>query len=295
MQAFGSKISLAGDWLVDRMIRLLIGLALMLPYRFRGAVFGWCVAWVMAPLAGYRRRIRANLALIFPQMPRAEVARMMRAVPANIGRTFIEIYSGDDFKSRVARAPLQGPGVAALQEAAAAKRPVILVTGHIGNYDAVRAALIARGYPVGGLYKRMNNPFFNAHYVTAISRIGTPVFARGRNGMAEMLRFLKGGGMVGIVLDQYVKGGTPIRFLGHDAVTSLSPAEMALRYDALIVPVYGIRRADGDFELLVGAPVPHSDPLNMTKILTSDLEKQVLQHMDQWMWTHRRWKSGKHG
>ncbi|TXI03439.1 MAG: lauroyl acyltransferase, partial [Pseudorhodobacter sp.] len=151
------------------------------------------------------------------------------------------------------------------------------------------------GYPVGGLYKRMNNPFFNAHYVTAISRIGTPVFARGRSGMAEMLRFLKGGGMVGMVLDHYVKGGTPVRFLGHDAITSLAPAELALRYDALVVPVYGIRRADGGFDLWIGAEVAPGDPVAMVQALNDDLEQQVLQHMDQWMWTHRRWKAGSHG
>lgn len=295
MRPSGSKIKLAQYWAIDRMSRSLIWVALLLPYRLRVGLVAWCVTYLIAPLAGYRRRVRDNLALIFPQMPKAEVSRMMRAVPANIGRTIIEIYSSDEFRARVAGEALEGPGVTALTQAAAQKRPVILVTGHIGNYDAIRAALIARGYPVGGVYKPMNNPFFNDHYVSAISRIGTPVFPRSRKGMADMVRFVKSGGMVGIVLDHYVKGGTPIRFLGKEAITSLAPAEMALKYDALIVPVYGIRRDNGSFRLWIGDAAPHSDPVTMTQTLSDDLEQQVLQHMDQWMWTHRRWKSGATG
>lgn len=293
MKRSSGKVGLVVDWVVDRLVRTLIAVSLWLPYDRRGPVAGWVVAHVIAPVAGYRRRVRDNLALIFPDMPQAEVERMARAVPANIGRTFLEIYSGDEFAARVAREPLQGPGVQALEGAAAEQRPVLLVTGHFGNYDAMRAALIARGYPVGGLYKPMKNRFFNGHYVAAISRIGTPVFPRSRSGMADMVRFLKGGGMVGIVLDHYVKGGVPLPFLGHDAITSLATAEMALRYNALVVPVYGIRRDDGRFDLLVGNPVPHSDPVTMTQALNADLEQHVRRHLDQWMWTHRRWKTGR--
>mgnify|MGYP006203931201 CR=1 FL=1 len=115
-------------------------------------------------------------------------------MPRSLGQTLIELYSGPEFVARVAREPLQGAGVAALEEAHRAGRPVLLVTGHIGNYDAIRGGLIARGYRVGGLYRPMDNRFFNDHYVAAISRIGTPLFPRGRKGLADMIRFLRGGG-----------------------------------------------------------------------------------------------------
>lgn len=293
MKRGGAKLSLVSSWIVDRLIRVLIFVMRLLPYEARREVTAWFVAHVFAPLAGYRHRIRGNLALVFPDMPEPEVRRLTRAVPANIGRTFIELYSGDEFVARARHSPLRGPGVSVLEDARREGRPVILVTAHIGNYDAVRAALIGLGFPVGGLYKRMSNPFFNKHYVAAISRIGTPLFPRSRRGMVEMVRFLKAGGMVGMVLDHYVRGGVPLRFLGRDAITSLSAAELALRYNALVVPVYGIRRPDGEFDLLVGPPVPHGDPVVMTQALNDDLEVQVRQHMDQWMWTHRRWKGGR--
>ena len=96
-------------------------------------------------------------------------------------------------------------------------RPVVLITGHFGNYDAPRAALIERGYRVGGLYIPMANGFFNDRYVEAISRIGTPIFERSRSGKGqkEMVRFLKSGGAVGLVADHFMEHGVPIEFLGR--------------------------------------------------------------------------------
>ena len=286
------KAKRIGPWLVDRLIRGAIWLMLRLPFEARRRLAAVLMAHVVAPVGGYRARIRENLALVRPDLTAAEIRHMERAVPRSIGRTLAELYSGPDFIARVAREPLQGAGVAALQEAHRTGRPVLLVTGHLGNYDAIRGGLIARGYRVGGLYRPMDNAFFNEHYVAAISRIGTPLFPRGRKGLADMLRFLKSGGMVGVVLDQSMGDGALLRFFGQPALTSLSPAEMALRYDALILPTYGIRRADGGFDMLVEAPIPHSTAEEMTQALNDSLEAQVRAHMDQWLWTHRRWKMG---
>ncbi len=278
-------------WLSDRLIRAAIWLMLRLPFDARRRVAGWLMSRLVAPLGDYGARIRSNLALVMPGMPESEVAALVRRVPENLGRTLIELYSARDFIARIRDEPLTGPGVEALAEAHRTGRPVLLVTGHIGNYDAIRAALILRGYPVGGLYRPMDNPFFNRHYVAAISAIGTPLFPRGRQGLGDMVRFLRSGGMLGVVLDQHMGDGAALTFMGHEALTALSAAELALRYDALVVPTYGLRRADGGFDLVVEAPVPHSTPEAMTQALNDSLEAVVRTHMDQWLWTHRRWKA----
>lgn len=272
-------------------LRGLIGALLALPYRWRVPLCGWVMAYVIAPIAGYDKRVRDNLALIMPDLPQADVKRLMREVPRNVGRTLIEIYSGAEFVARATAEPLQGEGLAALDEAHAANRPVILVTGHFGNYDASRAALIARGYRVGALYRPMSDPEFNAHYVAAISRIGTPVFPRGRAGLADMVRFLRTGGMLGLLMDQHIGGGVELQFMGHPAMTALSAADLALKYNALVVPTYAVRRAGGlDFDIIIEPPIPHDTPEVMTQALNDSLEKLVRKHMDQWFWIHRRWK-----
>lgn len=277
--------------LQDRLYRIALGALLALPYRWRVPLSGWLMSRIVAPLAGYDRRVRDNLALIVPHLPAAEVARMCREVPRNVGRTLIELYSGADFVAHVTRDPLKGPGLAALDEAHRTGRPVILVTGHFGNYDASRAALIARGYRVGGLYRPMDNGWFNDHYVAAISKIGTPLFPRGKKGLADMIRFLRAGGMLGMVIDQHMGDGARLKFFGRDALTSLSAAELALKYGALVIPTYGIRKPDGlDFEIVIEAPIPEGPPEAMTQALNDSLERLVRAHMDQWFWIHRRWK-----
>jgi KDO2-lipid IV(A) lauroyltransferase len=278
-------------WLQDRLIVALIWVLLRLPYRVRVPLCGWVMTWVIAPLAGYRRRIRDNLALILPDLPAAEVRRMCRAVPDNVGRTIIEMYSGAEFVAQCLRNPPTGPGMAVLEQARHDKRPVVFVSGHFGNYDACRAALIAVGYPIGGLYRPMKNTFFNEHYVEAIGVVGKPLFPRGREGLGDMIRHLRGGGMLGIVIDQHMNNGADLTFFGHPAKTALSAAEMALKYGAPLIPAYSIRRPDGlTFDLILEAPIPVSSPETMTQALNDSLEAQVRKHMDQWFWIHKRWK-----
>lgn len=278
-------------WLQDRALRALIWGLLRLPYRWRVPLCGWVMSRVIAPLAGYRKRIRDNLALVLPDLPPEEVRRITLAVPDNVGRTVIEIYSGPEFVAHAVRHPLTGPGVAALEAAHQAKRPVILVTGHFGNYDASRAALIARGYRVGALYMPMANRHFNDHYVAAISGIGTPLFPRGRTGLADMVRHLRSGGMLGMLVDQHMTHGEELTFFGREALTALSAAELALRYDALLVPTYAVRKADGlSFDIIVEAPIAQGTPDAMTQALNDSLEALVRSHLDQWFWVHRRWK-----
>ncbi len=272
-------------------IHAMIGAAMLVPYRYRVPMAGWIVSRVVAPLAGYSKRVKDNLAYVRPDLPPAEVKRLMRAVPDNAGRTLIEIYSGQDFTSRFSHAPLTGAGVTALEKAHAEKRPVVLVTGHFGNYDAPRAALIAKGFNVGALYREMNNGYFNDHYVAAISQVGTPVFPRGRRGLSGLIKFLRAGNMGGFLIDQYMFDGADLTFFGKVAPTALSAAELALKYDALVVPTYGIRQPNGlDFEVICEAPIEHGTPQAMTQALNDSLEALARQHMDQWFWIHRRWK-----
>ncbi|WP_042250458.1 lysophospholipid acyltransferase family protein [Paracoccus sp. PAMC 22219] len=280
------------DRLANGAFLAIMGVARLLPYQRRIPAMGWAFSHVIAPVAGWRQRIRDNLALARPDLSPAEVEALVRAVPDNAGRSLAEIYSADEFTDRIRKAdPLQGPGLAALEEALDSHRPVILACAHFGNYDAMRAALAARGWPVGALYRPMNNEAFNRHYVPAITAIAEPLFPRGRAGLAAMLRFLKGGGWLALGFDQFDREGAELRFFDLPTRTVLTPADLARRYDALLVPICGIRQPDGlSFKVHVGAPIAHDDSRAMMQALNDDLEMLVRRHMDQWFWVHRRWK-----
>jgi KDO2-lipid IV(A) lauroyltransferase len=98
--------------------------------------------------------------------------------------------------------------------------------------------------------------------------------------------------MVGMLIDQHMGQGTALDFMGQPAMTALSAAELALKYNCLLVPVYGIRQADGlHFDLVVEAPIAPSDAVTMTQALNDSLAAQVRRRPEQWFWVHRRWKA----
>lgn len=278
-------------WLVNALLVSLIRCALLMPYATRVRFLGWMVAHVIGPLAGYRATALENIALVWPDRPQAVRQRIASACLDNAGRAFIENYSSRDFPARMASNPLSGPGWPALQAAAEGGRPVILVTGHYGNYEATRAALVGRGYDIGGLYRDMSNPYFNAHYVKTMEAFGGPVFPQGRKGTAGFVRHLKKGGLLVLLFDQHVFEAPILSFLGHPARTAVSAAELALRYDAELIPFYGIRQSDGlSFDTVLEAPVPHSDPETMTQALNDSLSARIEADPHQWFWVHRRWR-----
>jgi len=263
----------------------------LLPYRRRVPAMGWFSRTILGPLA-MNRRTRANLALIFPDMPEPEVRRICRAVADNFGRSFIELHAGPKFAELAATLPIGGPGLAALDAAHHANRPVILVSAHFGNYDAWRAGLTARGYRVGGLYMPMKNPAANRRYVSTIESIASPLFPRGSEGMANMIRFLRSGGMLGLLGDHAMAGGEMLDFLGKPALTATSAAKMALKYNALLVPLYATRNPDGlNFTIDVENPIAHTDAITMTQAINDSTTARVRGHMGQWFWLHRRWKT----
>lgn len=271
-------------------LRGLIGGLKLIPYRWRVPAMGWILRKI-APIAGFHKRVRRNLTYTRPDLSAAEIESLCQQVADNVGRTLAELYAGAPFWARAKAAPIHGPGLAALEQARAEGRPVVLVTGHFGNYDAARSKLVQMGFNMGSLYRRMANPYYNDYYVKAISATGKPMFEQGKRGMVEMVRHLKSGGNIAIVADMHAQGGQYLPFFGRPALTSTVPAELALKYKAAFIPVYGIRQPNGlDFEVILSEEIPHSDAVTMTQAVCDDLERHVRAHMGQWFWVHRRWK-----
>lgn len=283
-----------GQYMVNLVLGGMVRLALALPYPTRLALIGWFSSRILSPLAGWPKRIRANLAYVWPELSGSEIEDIVRRVPDNAGRTLIEIYSGSEFKDRLRDITPEGPGWSKLEEARAEGRPVFLISGHYGNYDAVRAFVSMRFGQVGGLYRPLNNVYFNRHYVHAIGQTSTPVFERGRRGLAEMMKFVREGNIMAMLSDQHFGHGAPLTYFGKTAYTALSVPEIALKYDVLVLPCYGIRQDDGlSFRLWFDDPVPHTTPEEMGQRLNDSLETMVRRHPGQWLWLHRRWKNQK--
>lgn len=279
----------ASDFVQNLVARGLIGSALALPYRWRVPVMGWFMRALVAPLAGYRLRAEENLQMVWPDLPPEDRKKIASQAIDNAGRTLIENYSTAEFTKRQSRITPTGEGLAALEAAAIEGRPVILVSGHFGNYEAARACLVSRGHTIGGLYRPMNNAYFNAHYIQTMEAFGGPVFPQGQAGTSGFVRHLKAGGLLVLLFDQRAPG-SEIDFLGLPAKTALSAAELALRYNAELIPFYATRNDDGiTFTVELEAPIAKTNALEMTTALTQSLEARVKAKPGQWFWIHRRW------
>lgn len=280
------------DWITDRALRGIIRTALALPYDQRVAWFGAAVARGIAPLAGYRKRAEDQLELVWPDMGVLDRRALAGRVCNNFGRTLIENYSGADFAAQIEGAAVTGDGLDVLARAKAEGRPVLFVTGHFGNHEAPRLALVQRGYTIGGLYRPAANPYFNAHYEKTMLDMSGDVFAQGKKGTIGFLRMLREGGMGTLLFDVRVTSAPEIPFMGHPAHTATSVADIALRTNALVLPYFGIRQPDGlSFKIAVEAPIDHGDPLDMMKQITARLEARIHANPEQWFWVHRRWKT----
>ncbi|WP_296424189.1 lysophospholipid acyltransferase family protein [Yoonia sp.] len=278
------------DWLADRALRGLIGTVRRLPYDTRVPIMGAALRHAIGPLAGYRKRAEDNLARIYPDMPPPDRRALAGACCDNFGRTLIENYSWQDFGRRLSETIPTGSGLAPLAKAAMAKRPVIFVTAHFGNHEAPRQVLTRLGHTIGGLYRPMQNAYFNAHYAKTMTSWGGPVFEQGRRGTMGFARHLKSGGM-GTLLFDVSAPGISIPFLGQPAHTATSAADIALRLNALVIPYFGIRQPDGmSFAVEVEAPITPANPRDMMVEITRRLEAQIARNPAQWFWVHRRWK-----
>lgn len=112
-----------------------------------------------------------------------------------------------------------------------------------------------------------------------------------RQGMMQIIKHLRAGGVLGILTDLHFGAGEELMFFGKPAFTSVITAELALKYDGALIPVYAVRKPNGlDFEIIAQNPIPPSTPVQMTQAVNDGLEKLVRLHPEQWFWIHRRWK-----
>ena len=152
--------------------------------------------------------------------------------------------------------------------------------------------------PVSMIYRAFNNPYFDniARYMMDYGI--APIFQKGTKGIKNMMRYLHNGGNVLILMDQHFSSGQDIPFFNHDAKTSPSAAELSLKYNIPMVPVFVRRDGIGKFIITIHPPlVPDSDITDTKNKITNllikmnrVLETHIRQYPAEWFWLHRRWK-----
>jgi Kdo2-lipid IVA lauroyltransferase/acyltransferase len=256
----------------------------------RSRNLGTALAAVMRwfPLA--RNKFDREARRVFPDSSRRARGKLGQEMGRQMGRTLFEIYHDAEFQTQHHKFKVSGPGLKALKDANAVGKGAIIVSGHFGQWEAIRAAVKMNGLESGAVIRTQRNPHYARRILASIEAGGKPILATGRAGTMALVRHLRAGGIISILLDEKSPEGVRIPFLGLDALTSLSAAQLALKYNLPMIPAYGIRAENGNaFRVIFEAPIAHTDSITMTRKFNDSLSARILADPDQWYWLLRRW------
>ena len=267
----------------------LLGLFRALPAGPRGRLASRIGRLAVNRVPRLRNRVEGNLRLIFPDRDAAWRDRVRQGVGDTFGRTIVETMTLADFQRRAPWMEPEGAGWQAVLDSLAAGKGVFLVSGHFGQWEAVRGVLRSRGIETGAIFRPLKNPYLDADYTACLESGGRPMVDRDTGGMRVMIRHVRKGGVMSILMDQYTKRGHPIDFLGHPAPSGTMIAELAVKLDLPMIPVYATRQPDGRIRVEFEAPIPRGTPVEMTQAFADSLGARVRATPGQYFWLHRRW------
>ncbi|MGH7664072.1 MAG: lysophospholipid acyltransferase family protein [Gemmatimonadaceae bacterium] len=252
------------------------------------------------PLRIRRGVVERHLAAAFPGLPAAEITRIARAAYEHLGRITIETALLPERGKEGVLELMQGTdGWHIVEDALSAGRGLILVTGHLGNWELGGAYLAARGVPIDVIVRGQSNPLFEDYMNETRSRLGMDV-VHDSEAVRRTPRSLRSGRAVAFLADQGVRGlaSTFVPFFGRPAKTPRGPAVFALRLHVPVVFAAVIRQPgeEGRYRMSFETiDVPHTgdrqrDVDSTVAAYTSVLERWVRRTPEQYLWQHRRWR-----
>lgn len=227
-------------------------------------------------LKGLTKKVFENLG-----MNLMEFAHLPRFTVENIGR-YVE-YRNLEYLDEISR---EGKGV-------------IFLTGHFGNWELLGHAMAIKGYSMYVIARDADNPIFNELLREWRELSGNRVIDK-RRSMRRLLRILKDGGMVGILLDQNVtwREGVFVDFFGRSACTNKGLALLAMASKSPVIPIFIRRKDDNRHEIRIMEKIDivitgdkDRDILINTQRYTKVIEDCIRKYPDQWFWMHQRWKT----
>ncbi|MDG2473768.1 MAG: lysophospholipid acyltransferase family protein [Paracoccaceae bacterium] len=272
---------------------LLVFMALtkFLPLNTKATIGGWLISWILRTNYKLKKRVIDNLDLTMPNISEYQKKQFICQFGKFIGMTFTELIFNSEFQRNQSKFQYSLIDLEPLMRAKKNGRPIIIVSAHLGPWEAVRAVLKMHNLVTGAIYKKNKNQFYEFLHLKAIKVGGEPIFSTGLSGTRDMINHLKKGGIVAVMLDQAANDGEFFDFLGSPAKTTTSIAKIALKLNALVVPSYAIR-SDGSkhINIYFEKPISNTTYQDMTSRLTKSIEARVVQNPEQWYWLHKRWK-----
>lgn len=269
------------------------GVMRLLPIGAASA-FGGSIARALGPHIGRSNLARAQMRAHLPGIGEADITRFTADMWENLGRTFAE-YPHMHRAAMSRRILIEGGDM--LKQLKAQGKPLLLISGHIGNWEILPKATHMLGFPVHVIYRPPNNPYTHRMIDTIRNRYSLGHYGKGLEGARGVMDAFKKNESVIMLIDQKDNKGTPLDFLGAPAMTMTSATKLALKYGAIAVPCFVERLGGAQFRVIFEAPMePPVDTGDaearasaFTQAMNNRLSQWISAHPGQWFWLHRRW------
>jgi KDO2-lipid IV(A) lauroyltransferase len=274
-----------------------------LSLRRAGAIGAWIGALGYRPLGIRRAVVERQVRAAFPALAEPAVLRIARASYEHLGRTSIETALLPAYSREEVLAMFEGvEGWDVVERARAQGKGMLLVSGHLGNWELAGAFVAASGVPLEAVARGMENPLFDRYITETRRRIGMTVI-HDADAVRRVPRATREGKAVAMLVDQGAAGlaSSWVPFFGRYAKTPRGPAVFALRLGAPVVFATALRQPSGKYVMYYEeVPVTptgdrEADVDRIVADYTVTLERWIRRAPEQYFWHHRRWKHQRPG
>ena len=259
----------------------------ILPYKISSNLCGTLMLMI-APLTSYNNRVKKHMKIAFPKKSMAEINKLSRQHWFMLGQTIGEM---PHINKMIQLGRLETEGLEKIKTG-----PAILVGAHMGNWEFLLRVGDLAGRRAGYVFRPINNWILNKIQIKRNEDANADFYRKGRLAAIGMAGKLKAGEVVGLTGDQLLREGIMVPFFGIETPTPQAAAIMSLKWN---IPIYMVRieRLNGirfkmTIEDKLKAPKNQSKDkavYEITKLISSRIEKWIINKPEQWLWAHRRW------
>ena len=244
------------------------------------------------PILRSNKIAEKNLKIIDHKISNDEIKKIIKNMWKNYGITFIEYIYLKYFHKNNSYVNVKDE--ANLLQIIKENKPVIFVSGHFANFELMSMEITKKGIPLATVYRPLNNFFLNPFMEFLRKKyICKNQIKKGIGGVRESIYYLKKKKSIALMIDQRVSEGEKIEFFNKSAFTTTLPAQLSIKFNIDILPVYIERDKENNYKIEFQKriqPKDFANKLDLTKKLNRVLEKMVVRNLYQWILTHNRWK-----
>ena len=251
---------------------------------------------MIGPLIKSEKTINENLEKFLSSYNEEQKKNIKKTMWSNYGKTFVEYLFLNKFKKNNSHINFKGKEI--LKSIINKNKPVIFVSGHFANFELMSMELTRETINLATIYRPLNNLFLNP-FMEYVRRtyVCRNQIKKGIAGVKDSINYLKKNYSIALMIDQRVSEGKRLPFFDQMALTTTLPAQLAIKFNLEIVPIYIKRNLDDSFEMEILKPIALdrnedliTQKINTTIKLNKILEEMISRDPGQWIWTHNRWK-----